>query len=53
MSGHVKMGLLIGAAIIIATAMSIYFSSFQTCVRALSDQGIDWNRAASLCAHSR
>jgi hypothetical protein len=34
MSGHVKMGLLIGGAIIIATAMWIYFSPMQTCIRA-------------------
>jgi hypothetical protein len=34
MSGYVKMGLLIGGAIIIATAMWIYFSPLQTCIRA-------------------
>jgi len=34
MSGHVKMGLLIGAAILIATGVWIYFSPYQICVRA-------------------
>jgi len=34
MDSHVKMGLIIGAAIIIATGMWIYFGQFQTCVRA-------------------
>jgi hypothetical protein len=34
MSGHVKMGLLIGGAILIATGVWIYFSPYQTCVRA-------------------
>ena len=33
MSSQVKMGLIIGAAIIIATGMWIYFSPFQTCQR--------------------
>jgi len=34
MSGHVKLGLILGAAILGATAMWIYFSPHQTCIRA-------------------
>jgi hypothetical protein len=34
MSGHVKMGLLIGGAIMIATEVWIYFSPLHTCIRA-------------------
>lgn len=34
MSGPVKVGLLIGVAIIISVVMWIYFSPFHTCVRA-------------------
>ena len=33
MSGHVKGALIIGGAIIVATALWIYFSPYQTCLR--------------------
>jgi hypothetical protein len=33
MSEQVKMGLIIGGAIIVAAAIWIYFSPFQTCLR--------------------
>jgi len=33
MDSHVKMGLIIGAAIIIAVRMWIYFGPFQSCLR--------------------
>jgi hypothetical protein len=52
MSSHVKMGLLIGAAIIIATAMWLYFSPFQTCVRAYVDTGGERRTAEIVCAHN-
>ncbi|HEY5305693.1 MAG TPA: hypothetical protein VIJ52_03365 [Pseudolabrys sp.] len=51
MSGHVKMGLLIGGAIIAATAIWIYFSPFQTCVRAYAASGIPQGGAEISCAH--
>jgi hypothetical protein len=51
MSGHVKMGLLIGGAIIIATGMWIYFSPLQTCIRASLDRGMERNIAEGYCSH--
>jgi hypothetical protein len=53
MSGYVKMGLLIGGAIIVATAMWIYFSPFQTCIRAGMDRGMDNNVAVMACTSGR
>jgi hypothetical protein len=57
MSGYVKMGLLIGGAITIATALWIYFSPFQTCVRAVMSmpqyQGVERKFAEISCANAR
>lgn len=39
MSEQVKMGLIIAAAIVIAAAAYIYFSPYQSCVRARMDGG--------------
>jgi len=53
MSGYVIMGLLIGGAIIIATAMWIYFSPFQTCIRTLVEEsrgGMSRNQAVLTCS---
>jgi len=44
------MGLLIGGAIIIATAMWIYFSPLQTCIRAYMANGIDRDVAEGVCS---
>ena len=33
MSGHAKMGFIIGAAMIASTALWLYFSPLQTCIR--------------------
>ena len=57
MSGYVKMGLLIGGAITIATSLWIYFSPFQTCVRAVMSmpqyQGVERKFAEISCANAR
>jgi hypothetical protein len=50
MSGYVKMGLLIGGAIIAATAMWIYFSPLQTCIRAAVANGNSQTVAEGYCA---
>jgi hypothetical protein len=38
MRGYIFAGLIIGAAIVIATAMFIYFSPYQSCVRAIRER---------------
>jgi hypothetical protein len=50
MSGHVKLGLILAAAILAATAMWIYFSPYQTCVRAYTAGDMTHAQAATLCA---
>jgi hypothetical protein len=55
MSGHVKLGLILGAAILGATAMWIYFGAHQTCIRAYMAVNKDLTRenAEFLCVTNR
>lgn len=48
MSDQIKMGLIIGAAIIIATGMWIYFSPYQTCIRSVQTGNAAYRCAAVL-----
>jgi hypothetical protein len=49
MNDQIKMGLIIAAAILGATALWIYFSPYQTCVRSWKAQG--GQNAETHCAY--
>jgi len=45
MDSQVKMGLIIGAAIIIAVGVGMYFSPYQSCVRAgMNNYETNWKK---------
>lgn len=49
MNVHIKVAFIIGAAILVAMAMSIYFSPFHTCLRSLENKD---GKAALYCANA-
>lgn len=50
MSDTVKVGLIIGAAILVAALLWIYFSPYQSCVRNFTESLGDRGTAARWCA---
>jgi hypothetical protein len=50
MTDTIKAGLIIGAAILLATVLWIYFSPYQSCVRAFTENAGDRNLAERHCA---
>jgi len=53
MSDYIKLGLLIGATIFAATALWIYFSPLQNCIRVTTRTypDIDRNRVELMCSN--
>ena len=52
MGDLVKAAAIIGAAIIIAVAISVYFSPFQTCKREVERNNANSGKAGVVCAMS-
>jgi len=48
MNDRVKSALVIGAAIVIATLLWIYFSPYHTCVRAERAENAEWRCAIAM-----
>jgi hypothetical protein len=46
----VKLGLILGGAIIVAAAIWTYFSPFHTCIRAMVAAGSSETQATATCA---